>query len=120
MRATSAEAVQQTTVSADAPARDAISVPSITLDQVLEQLSIPHFDYIKMDCEGAEYEILFNASPSTLQKIRHICLEYHDEVTRYSHDDLVRFFETSGFKVTRIPNPAHREWGLMYARRQAT
>jgi hypothetical protein len=68
-----------------------------------------------MDCEGAEYETLFNTSPATLAKIKHICLEHHDGVTPYSHVDLIRFFEQNGFTAKRIPNPVHRDLGLLYA-----
>ena len=70
---------------------------------------------MKMDCEGAEYETLFNANPATLAKIKHIMLEHHDGVTNYSHLDLVRFFEQNGFTAKRIPNPVHRDLGLVYA-----
>jgi hypothetical protein len=70
---------------------------------------------LKIDCEGAEYDILFHAGRGTLHKVKHICLEYHDGVTRFSHADLVRFFEDQGFLVKIIPNRAHREIGLLYA-----
>ena len=66
-------------------------------------------------CEGAEYEILFNASAATLGKIKHICLEHHDGVTPYSHADLIRFFEKNSFQVRRIHSPAYRHLGLLYA-----
>ncbi len=64
--------------------------------------------------------IAFNASPATLRKIQHICLEYHDWMTRYTHDDLARFLRQHGFHVTCIPSRAYRGLGLLYAARNET
>ena len=114
LRAVSAEAVQQSTAAAiDTPG--AIEVPSVTLDQAFAELGLARCDYLKMDCEGAEYGILFNASPATLDKIDRICLEYHDDVTAYTHHDLAAFFEKRNFKIRVTPNLAHWQWGLLYA-----
>ena len=117
LHAVSAEAVQQSTV-APIDERNAIQVKSVTLDQVLADLSLSRCDYLKMDCEGAEYGVFFNASPATLEKIERICLEYHDGVTSHNHDELVRFFELNGFEVDCTSNPAHRDLGLLFATRK--
>ncbi len=92
-------------------------VRTVSLDQVIEGLDSRCCDYLKVDCEGAEYEIFFNASPQTLNRIQHICLEYHDWITRYTHEDLVRFFHQHHFRATCIPSRAHRGLGLLYAAR---
>ncbi|MCL4396536.1 MAG: FkbM family methyltransferase [Chloroflexi bacterium] len=113
LRAVSGEAVQQSTVvGADG---DGVQVESVTLDQVIGNLQASRCDYLKMDCEGAEYGILFHTSPATLSRIRHVCLEYHDDVTQYTHLDLIRFFEQNGYAVRVVPNRAHWQWGLLYA-----
>ncbi len=118
LRAVSAEAVQQTTIGAASTTHAVeIQVQSVTLDQVLADAKLPRCDYLKMDCEGAEYGIFFNTPAAVLEKIDNICLEYHDGVTTFSHADLVRFFELNGFQVTWTPNPAHRNLGLLYAAR---
>ena len=111
------EAVQHSTIPGPGrPGPDAIEVSSMTLDRIFEDLGLESCDFLKMDCEGAEYEILFHASDSTLEKIKRICLEYHDEVTPHSHGDLIRFFSEKGFQVGLRPNRAHRHLGLIYAR----
>lgn len=111
----SKEAVQQSTAFVRDRARDRIRVPSITLDRLLDEIREGRCDYLKIDCEGAEYEILFNASGETLQRIKHICLEYHDGVTKFSHHDLVEFLQGKGFEVRLTPNPAWRHLGFLYA-----
>ncbi len=93
-----------------------IEVPGITLDRLFADLGLSKCDYVKMDCEGAEYEILFHTSAETLQCIHHLCLEYHDEIGIFSHHDLVRFLAEQGFQVVKLtPCPAHRHLGLLYA-----
>jgi len=105
-------AVQQPNV----PTENSIQVASITLKQAFDQLHISACDYLKMDCEGAEYEILLGMDNQTLRKIRHLCLEYHDGVGPCSHLDLVRFLTARGFEVRLTPCPAYRHLGLLYAR----
>ena len=116
LRAVSAEAVEQSTAASESRASRAIQVESISLDKALAD--IDHCEYVKMDCEGAEYSILFSAGETTLRKIQHICLEYHDGVTAFSHRELAAFFERNNFRVSEQPNPAHRHLGLIYASNQ--
>ena len=93
------------------------TVDATTLDRAFSELSIGTCDFLKIDCEGAEYEILFGASDETLARVRHITMEYHDGVTPHSHEDLVRFLEGKGFRVRLRSNPAHREIGFLFASR---
>ena len=110
----SSEAVQQSTAF-DADRARAIRVPSTTLDRIIAALPGARCDYLKMDCEGAEYEILFSAGDETLQRIKHICLEYHDGVTEFSHQDLVQFLTAKGFTVKLTPSPVWKHLGFLYA-----
>lgn len=108
--AVSQNAVQHSTaLKSDMPGT---RVKSVTLDQVLSEVT--QCDYLKMDCEGAEYDILFGADDLTLQKIKRICLEYHDGVTEFSHQDLVQFLDRKGFQIRLTPNPAWRHLGFLY------
>jgi FkbM family methyltransferase len=90
-------------------------VRGTTLDEIFKALRIEKCDLIKLDCEGAEYDILFHASSPTFQKIKRISLEYHDGVTKFTHPDLVRFLESNGFSVILKPSPVHRHTGLLFA-----
>lgn len=92
-----------------------ILVEATTLDQILETSGIETCDMLKMDCEGAEYDILFHTSPSTLEKMRRICLEYHNGIAEYSHLDLINFLKSHGFSVIASPNPVHKHTGLLFA-----
>lgn len=110
------EAVQHRTATESHEEETALmQVPSKSLDQIFEELHVAECDFLKIDCEGAEYDILFHASDQTLDKMKHVCLEYHDGVTAYSHDDLAGFFRGKGFSVRIQPNPVHAHLGFLYA-----
>ena len=118
--ATTGESVQHTTTHSpvSGKARSAIQVQGLSLDDLFQTNGLTHCDFLKMDCEGGEFEILFNASQATLERIRHICLEYHDGFTRFSHTDLVDYMEQKGFQVRTAPNPVHSYLGFLYAYRR--
>ena len=105
----------QTVAQPGAGERQGTPLPTFSLEQVLQQHDLAQCDYIKMDCEGAEYAILFGAEASTIRRVRHWCLEYHDDVTEWTHRDLIAFFERQGFTTRRTPNPAHATIGWLYA-----
>jgi FkbM family methyltransferase len=95
--------------------KTALQVTSLSLDDIFEEQQLSCCDFLKIDCEGGEYDILFNASEMTLKKTRNICLEYHNGVTHFSHNDLVTYLRQKGFQVKTIPNPVHKNLGFLYA-----
>lgn len=111
------EAVQHTTT---LPADKAATLKttdtiSLTLDQVCAAL--PQCDFMKMDCEGAEYDILLNASAATLAKIKRLSMEVHEGLIApgRSRQELVDHLRRNGFQVTLTPNPVHAYLGFLYA-----
>ncbi len=53
---------------------DTVQVPGLSLADVLEKERIPQCDFLKVDCEGAEYDIFLHTGAETLRKIKHISL----------------------------------------------
>lgn len=74
-------------------------VSTITLDDVLKKNNILNCDFLKMDCEGAEYDILLHTSSSTFKKIERISLEYHLFPPNPPVDVLVTKLKKEGFIV---------------------
>jgi hypothetical protein len=72
---------------------------------------------MKLDCEGAEYEILFKAPDSVLNRIDRIVMEYHDNAVEYTHADMERFLKEKGYKVKVYPSPVHPYLGYLSAAR---
>lgn len=119
--ATTGASVQHTTTGStrQGSAVAELRVQSISLDDLFNGPdAIPKCDFMKMDCEGAEYDIFFNAAPQTLAKIDRICMEYHDELTAHNHNELAQFFQSHGYSVKSEVNPVHGYIGLMYAWRK--
>lgn len=54
-----------------------IASNTISLEAIFLKNKIRHCDFLKMDCEGGEYDILPNTSTKTFKKIKKIVLEYH-------------------------------------------
>jgi FkbM family methyltransferase len=75
-----------------------VEVDSITLDEALDSNEIDKCDLLKMDCEGAEYEILLSARENTMKRIKKISLEYHP-LPGYDIDELKTYLESIGFAV---------------------
>ena len=86
---------------------DKVLVPSITMESAFEAAGLAHCNLMKIDCEGAEFEILFNTPSSVLECVERIILEYHDNLTEYTHTDLVSHLSEQGFAVKTYPNEVH-------------
>ncbi|HWR65553.1 MAG TPA: FkbM family methyltransferase [Bellilinea sp.] len=106
---------RQTSVMSGVAIREDLAVQSVSLGAVLEQLASGHIDLIKLDCEGAEFDILMNSPATVLEKIDRIVLEYHDGVTSNTHLDLVKYLTEQGFQVENRENFAHANIGYLRA-----
>ena len=58
-------------------AAGSVAVRATTLEQFLDDANIAEADFLKMDIEGGEHEVLHAASPAVLRRFRQIALEYH-------------------------------------------
>lgn len=108
----------RTTPVAGPGADAAATVRATTLDEIFRDLDIRRCDFLKLDCEGAEYDILFGAGSETLARITQVALEYHDGVTPFSGEDVAALLRRHGFAVRTVPNRAYPDRiGLLYATR---
>lgn len=95
-----------------------IPVQAVTLEDVLQSNRLERCDFLKMDCEGGEFDVLLNTGPETLARFERICLEFHDGFTKFSHTDLARHLQQNGYQVKITPNPVHKYLGFLYAFRE--
>ena len=78
-------------------------VKAITLDSLISQYQLDEIDFLKMDCEGAEYDILFNATFETLKRIKILSLEFHDlKDPEKSASRLIDFMESKQFEMVKF------------------
>ena len=75
-------------------------VPTITLDRFLDERGIEHVDYMKMDCEGSEWDIVLKARPDVLARIKHLEMEFHNLGNRTNPRMLQDHLSLAGFHTT--------------------
>ena len=92
-----------------------ITVNCITLENALDRLKFPTCQLLKLDCEGAEYQILMDVAPNVLKRIERIIMEYHDNAGQRTHKDLEVYLVSQGFRVKSVPNVVHDNLGYLYA-----
>lgn len=94
-------------------------VRSLTLDSLLQEQDLEEVDFLKLDCEGAEYPILLEAGPALLDRITTISLEFHDlKRPDYTGLTLARHLKAHGFVIAEFnhsPTVQNRNYGFMVA-----
>jgi FkbM family methyltransferase len=85
-------------------------VRQTTLQQLLDDHGLRYVDLLKLDCEGAEWDIL-PAAEEAFPRIRQICMEYHCE-RGWTADRLASWLRARGYRVCHTTG----EWnGLLWA-----
>lgn len=90
-------------------------VQATTLDKILRAHAV--CDLVKMDCEGAEFEIISSAQPETLKKVKRFFIEYHEYTEGNSVQTLKRILEKNNFKVQVIQSRYDGRMGMVDATR---
>jgi FkbM family methyltransferase len=79
------------------PKSKTIKVDSIRLKDVFTENKLGSIDFLKMDCEGGEYEIFKSTSKKYLKRIKKISLEFHPP--KHKFERLKNKLERAGFKI---------------------
>lgn len=96
-------------------AKKFVFISCISLKEIFEDNKIKFCEFLKMDCEGAEYEILFNTPKKYFDKIGMIALEYHDEIYKEKNiSDMKTLLINKGFRINVKPVKSNQ--GLLYAK----
>ncbi len=83
--------------------KDTQKVEVKTLGQFMLENKIEHIDFLKMDCEGTEYAILFNTPPSVFDKVSVISMEFHDmKIEKFTGNEILKILEDSGFEIVKF------------------
>jgi FkbM family methyltransferase len=76
-----------------------LQVPSVTLEGVMKAHELEHVDLLKIDCEGAEFEILSSSVPEPLARVRRIVMEAHTLDARRTPGWIVGVLKEQGYTV---------------------
>ena len=78
------------------------TITTRSLKDFMTAEKVQHIDFLKLDCEGAEYPILLNADKETLDKITTLSLEFHDLPTEGYHSlQIIRHLKAHGFEIVK-------------------
>lgn len=88
-----------------------------SLDDLFVQNKINYCDFLKVDCEGNEYEIFHNISTSTLAKIGHIAFEIHlfNQKMKKNYQQLKKVLSKNGFILNEEDNLVHSYLKFLFA-----
>lgn len=93
-------------------------VEVIPLGELFARFLVESCDLLKVDCEGAEYELLLGAAADELRRIRRIAIEYHLGLTGHRPAELERFLNGHDFDVHTTPPGDIESGGYLYAVRR--
>ncbi len=74
-----------------------VDIQLIDLHSALDRLNGKHCDLLKLDCEGAELEIIKSMDASVAERIQHIVLE--PTPSKYHIDEVITPLTSLGYKV---------------------
>ena len=93
---------------------NSITINAINLEEIFLKNNLKKCDFLKIDAEGAEFDILENISEDMLKTISKIVIEYHifEDNSIKRLENIMEKFEKNGFKITK--NPYSDTLGLMF------
>lgn len=99
--------------------KDFITMRCVTLKGIFDANNISFCDFLKLDCEGAEYDILFNTPGKYLSRIGRIALECHKHPAykKNNVNSLKKFLRGAGFQIKIKPVKSDlANTGMLYAK----
>lgn len=80
-----------------------LEVESVNLETILERYKIDTVDFLKIDCEGAEYMILYATPNHVLKRIKAMAIETHPSKKENENTEaLSAFLSKNGFSLKMI------------------
>jgi FkbM family methyltransferase len=78
-----------------------IDVNIINLKKYCNLKNINKIDFLKLDCEGAEYEIMTQEDMEFIKNtVSKISMEYHDDINDHKHEEIVDLLIKNDFRVS--------------------
>ena len=80
------------------PPSEVTEVTKLSLPRIMSEQQISWVDFLKLDCEGSEFEILRSLAPDDWSRINAIAMEFHLGPGRRL-DELVAILKRNGYAV---------------------
>jgi FkbM family methyltransferase len=117
LHATAASALRRLHPAGATPTTPRETVETVTLADAFDADSIDDCDFLKIDCEGSEYDILRACPASVLARVKRIALEFHEWTPGQDHQELVALLTARGFTVDAAYDPLDPHTGCLFADR---
>jgi FkbM family methyltransferase len=86
--------------------QETVSIPAISLQEILAQNNLQQVDLLKMDCEGSEYPILYDSPETIWPVIKALAIEVHEmDNNRRNGAYLSNFLEQKGYTIDKRLDP---------------
>lgn len=95
---------------------DSLPVQAYALGDLARERGIAGFGLVKLDVEGAEFELLPAWSPAEWALVQALVLEYHD-THEHHHQTLETLIREQGFRVQHFPSQFASHLGFLFAHR---
>ena len=109
----------------DAAFNQRIAVKQMRLAAIMDEHRLDVVNFLKIDCEGGEYETLRGMDADHWARVERVVVEYHD-FGRDRHDELVRILKDNGFEIAvirawqmRLVGLLGAQTGMIWAKRPA-
>ena len=102
------------------PPRGEQQVDGVTLPDLFERYRLDVCHFLKLDCEGSEYDILYGLPASYFPRIQKLAIEYHTrpgESKRNQSDGLVSHLQNAGYRIEAYTDVVDTNRGMIFARR---
>ena len=94
-----------------------VFVNGISLKRIFDDNKIERCDFLKIDCEGAEYDIIDSLPIEYFAKIDKMMIEYHfADSKRELSEKLISKINNAGFIIETAPH--YDDMGFLYARKR--
>jgi FkbM family methyltransferase len=97
-----------------------VTAPEISLGRIMDEQRLATVNYLKLDCEGAEFDIIRTTGAAHWRRVERIAIEYHESGRDQKRGELVSILEDHGFVVKTQATRVERyllKSGTIWARR---
>ena len=90
-----------------------------TIPEIVKKYKIKSIDLLKLDCEGAEFEIILNLPSTILNTIKKISMEIH-KIENFDIVDIQKLLVKNNFSIKRkyLLQETKTNWPILYAKNQ--
>lgn len=103
-------AVKETILNEEDPTNNYETVSTTTLETIISENDIEIIDLLKIDCEGHEFRIVPSLSPSLLEKIREIKMEYQGGDVEI----LIKYLTANSFRIRKLEKDERFNAGIIW------